>query len=157
MDSSKLTPATSGFVLAAGITVLFNTALSCAKDAYAPLKAVMKSVAGRDWTTQGLIDLALFAGLGFVFMIARVGERIPSEPADRRPGWGGSDRGVSSLLYGLPSFNTAHNFSFRIASTASFRRDHHLGTPRRTDQRYVRGRIAQSRRRGAGTPGYRRS
>jgi hypothetical protein len=59
---------TSGFVLAAAITVLFNTALSCAKDAYAPLKAVMKSLAGHDWTTQGLIDLVLFVGLGFIFM-----------------------------------------------------------------------------------------
>jgi hypothetical protein len=37
-DSPKLAAATSGFVLAAGMTVLFNTALSCAKDAYAPLK-----------------------------------------------------------------------------------------------------------------------
>ena len=62
------TATTSGFVLAAAITVLFNTALSCAKDAYAPLKAVMKSLAGHDWTTQGLIDLVLFVGLGFIFM-----------------------------------------------------------------------------------------
>jgi hypothetical protein len=62
------TATTSGFVLAAAITVLFYTALSCAKDAYAPLKAVMKSLAGHDWTTQGLIDLVLFVGLGFIFM-----------------------------------------------------------------------------------------
>jgi hypothetical protein len=74
----KLTAATSGFVLAAAITVLFNTALSCAKDAYTPLKVVMKSVAGHDWTTQGLIDLALFVGLGLIFMSTRAAERIDS-------------------------------------------------------------------------------
>ena len=67
---------TSGFVLAAAITVLFNTALSCAKDAYAPLKAVMKSLAGHDWTTQGLVDLVLFVGLGFIFMQTAAAEKI---------------------------------------------------------------------------------
>ena len=75
-DSSKLRPATSGFVLAAGITVLLNAALACAKDAYAPLKAFMKSLAGHDWTTQGLIDVVLFVGLGFIFMNTRIAERI---------------------------------------------------------------------------------
>ena len=44
MDSAKLTPYSSGFVLAAAITVLFNTALACAKDSYAPLKTFMKSL-----------------------------------------------------------------------------------------------------------------
>jgi hypothetical protein len=28
----------------------------------------MKSIAGHDWTTQGLFDLVLFPGLGFIFM-----------------------------------------------------------------------------------------
>jgi hypothetical protein len=74
----KLTAATSGFVLAAAITALFNTALACAKDAYAPLKDVMKSLTGHDWTTQGLADLALFVGLGLIFMSTRGAERIDS-------------------------------------------------------------------------------
>ena len=63
-ESRKLTATTSGFVLAAAIVALFNTALSCAKDADASLKAFLKSLADHDWTTQGLIDLALFVGLG---------------------------------------------------------------------------------------------
>lgn len=71
-----MTSTTSGFTLAAAIVVLFNTVLSCAKDAYAPLKAVLKSVAGHDWTTQGFIDLALFVGLGLILARTRVGERI---------------------------------------------------------------------------------
>ena len=76
MESGRLSPATAGFVLAATITALFNTVLACAKDASALLKAVMKSLAGHDWTTQGLIDLALFVGLGLIFSRTRVAERI---------------------------------------------------------------------------------
>jgi hypothetical protein len=72
----KLTAATSGFVLAAAVTVLFNTALACVKDVSAPLKDVMKSLTDHDWTTQGLVDLMLFAGLGFIFMNTRLAEKI---------------------------------------------------------------------------------
>jgi hypothetical protein len=67
MDSAELRPATSGFALAAAITSLVNTALSCAKDANAPLKAFLKGIAGHDWTTQGLFDLVLFVVLGLTF------------------------------------------------------------------------------------------
>jgi hypothetical protein len=75
-ESGKLTQATSGFVLAAAITVVANTALACAKDAYAPLKAFLTSLAGHDWTTQGLLDLVLFVALGLIFMNTKVAERI---------------------------------------------------------------------------------
>jgi len=77
-EAPKLTAATSGFVLAASITVLLNTALACVKDAYVPLKSFMRSLAGHDWTTQGLIDLLLFVGLGFIFMRTGVAEKINS-------------------------------------------------------------------------------
>jgi hypothetical protein len=61
----KLTAATAGFVLAAAITVLVNTALACTKDAYAPLKLFMKSISGHDWTTQGLfVGILLHADKG---------------------------------------------------------------------------------------------
>ena len=76
MDSAKLTAATSGFVLATAITVLINTALACARDVSAPLKAFMKSLAGHDWTTQGLFDIALFVALGFIFMNTRIAEKM---------------------------------------------------------------------------------
>jgi uncharacterized membrane protein SirB2 len=72
----KLTPATSGFVLAAAITVLVNTALACTKDAYAPLKVLMKSLSDHDWTTHGLVDLLLFVALGVIFMQTKVAEKI---------------------------------------------------------------------------------
>jgi hypothetical protein len=73
---SRLTPATSGFVLAAAITFLFNTALAIVKDSSPPLNAFMASVSGHQWTTHGLADLVLFAGLGLVFTYMRVGEKI---------------------------------------------------------------------------------
>jgi hypothetical protein len=76
MMESRLTPATSGFVLAAAITFLFNTALAIVKDLSPPLNAFMASVSGHQWTTHGLADLVLFAGLGFVFTYMRVGEKI---------------------------------------------------------------------------------
>lgn len=75
-ESPKLHPATSGFVLAAAVTVLFNTALAWAKDAYAPLNDFLKSIAGHHWTTHGLLDLALFAGLGFLFTSLKTGEKL---------------------------------------------------------------------------------
>ncbi|MGP8246475.1 MAG: hypothetical protein ACLQVN_18395 [Bryobacteraceae bacterium] len=74
--AGKLTAATSGFVLAAAITVLFNTALAWAKDAYAPLNGFMQSLTGHHWTTHGLADLVLFVGLGILFASTRVAQRI---------------------------------------------------------------------------------
>jgi len=75
-DSEGLTATTSGFVLATAVTVLVNTALACVKDAYAPLKVAMRSVTGHDWTTQGLLDLALFVGLGLIFTKTRIAEQM---------------------------------------------------------------------------------
>lgn len=75
-DTPRLAAATSGFVLAAAITVLFNTALAWAKDAYAPLNDFMKSIAGHHWTTHGLADLFLFAALGLFFTKSKSVETI---------------------------------------------------------------------------------
>ena len=69
-------PATSGFALAAAITILFNTVLAWAKDAYAPLTDFMKGLTGHHWTTHGLADLFLFVGLGLVLAKTRGAERI---------------------------------------------------------------------------------
>jgi hypothetical protein len=76
LESPKLTAVTSGFVLAAAITVLFNTGLALAKDAYPPLNDFMKSLSGHHWTTHGLADLVVFLGLGFIFVITRAAEKI---------------------------------------------------------------------------------
>jgi hypothetical protein len=75
-ESPKLSAATSSFVLAAALTVVFNTVLACAKDTFAPLKDFMKSLTDHDWTTHGLIDILLFAGLGLFFMKSRMTEHV---------------------------------------------------------------------------------
>src|SRR5579863_4722571 len=75
-ESPKLRAATSSFVLAAALTAVFNTALACAKDTFAPLRNLMKSLTDHDWTTQGLVDILLFAGLGLFFMRSRITEQM---------------------------------------------------------------------------------
>lgn len=76
---NSLTPATRGFVLAAAITVLFNTALAWAKDSWAPLNDFMKTLTGHHWTTHGLVDLLLFAVLGLIFTRTGAGQKMSSE------------------------------------------------------------------------------
>jgi hypothetical protein len=76
MKTSQLSPATSGFVLSAAITALFNTGLAWAKDSYPPLNNFMKAVGGHHWTTHGIVDLALFIGLGIIFTKSKVAEKI---------------------------------------------------------------------------------
>ena len=76
--SPQLTAVTSGFVLAAAITILFNTALAWAKDASAPLTDFMQRLSGHHWTTHGLADLAVFAGLGFFFAKSKIAKKMNS-------------------------------------------------------------------------------
>jgi hypothetical protein len=71
-----MNPATSGFTLAAAVTILFNTALAWAKDTYAPLNSFMKAMTGHHWTTHGLADLALLVGLGLILTKTRAAEKI---------------------------------------------------------------------------------
>jgi hypothetical protein len=73
---TKLGHASAAFVLAAAITVVFNTALAWVKDAYEPVNSFMQSVAGHHWTTHGLADVILFLGLGLIFMKTKVAEKI---------------------------------------------------------------------------------
>jgi hypothetical protein len=75
-ESPVLAPATSGFVLSAAITVVFNTALAWAKDAYPPLNDFMRRIGGHHWTTHGVVDLLVFVVLGFVFTKTRAAEKI---------------------------------------------------------------------------------
>ena len=74
-DDSTLGRARTAFALAAAITIVFNTVIACAKDAYTPLKLFMASLSDHDWTTQGLADVALFVGLGFLFLRMRLCEK----------------------------------------------------------------------------------
>lgn len=74
----ELAANTKGFVLAAAVAVLFNTALAWAKDAWAPLNRFMASLTGHHWTTHGLADLLVFAVLGLVLSRSGLAEKMPS-------------------------------------------------------------------------------
>ena len=73
-DTARLGRTSAAFGMAATITALFNTALACVKDAYRPLQNLMDTVAGSNWTTQGLADVILFAGLGLILSNTRMVE-----------------------------------------------------------------------------------
>jgi hypothetical protein len=75
-DNAKLSRAGAGFAMAASITILFSTALACAKDAYKPLNDLMNGLAWHNWITHGLADLVLFVGLGLIFSKTGWAERI---------------------------------------------------------------------------------
>jgi hypothetical protein len=66
-DNPKLGPSSAAFAMSAAVTILFNTALTCVKDAYAPVTQFMNGLAGHNWTTQGLADVVVFLGLGLIF------------------------------------------------------------------------------------------
>ena len=68
--------ASAAFALAATVTVLFNTALAWAKDAYSPLNKFMASLTGHDWTTHAVTDILVFIALGLIFLKTGVADKI---------------------------------------------------------------------------------
>ena len=59
-----LSSATSAFGLAAVVTIVFSTLLTIAQDASPALSRLMTASAGHPWTAHGVLDVALFLGLG---------------------------------------------------------------------------------------------
>lgn len=57
----------AAFGLSAAITVVFNVVLAFVKDSYPPLNSFMASLTGHHWRTHGLLDVAVFIGLGLLF------------------------------------------------------------------------------------------
>lgn len=58
----------AAFGLSAAITVVFNTLLAWIKDAYPPLNSFMASLTGHHWRTHGIVVVAVFFLLGWLFM-----------------------------------------------------------------------------------------
>jgi membrane-bound metal-dependent hydrolase YbcI (DUF457 family) len=58
----------AAFGQAAVIAIIFNTLLAWVKDAYDPLNNFMASLTGHHWITHSLVDIAVFVGLGFLFL-----------------------------------------------------------------------------------------
>jgi succinate dehydrogenase hydrophobic anchor subunit len=78
-EAGRPNRATAAFGVAATVVILFNTVLACVKDANPALLRFMNSIAGHNWTTQGLVDLVLFFGLGLVAMRTGWTDRITGQ------------------------------------------------------------------------------
>ena len=62
----------AAFGLAAAITIVFNTLLAWAKDAYEPLNSYMASLTGHHWRTHGVVDVVVFVALGYYFLSRKI-------------------------------------------------------------------------------------
>lgn len=80
-ENQSPSPTTIAFAVSAAVVVLFNTILACAKDASAPLKTFLASLSNHDWTTQGILDVILFFGLGYLLLKMGVGEKMNANRA----------------------------------------------------------------------------
>src|SRR3569833_1179671 len=58
----------AAFALSASVTVLFNVVLAFVKDSSPPLNSFMAQLTGHHWRTHGLVDVAVFFLLGWLFM-----------------------------------------------------------------------------------------
>ena len=67
-EAGALDKVSAAFGQAAVITIIFNTLLAWVKDAYDPLNTFMASLTSHHWITHGLVDVAMFVGLGFLFL-----------------------------------------------------------------------------------------
>ncbi len=65
--TNALDKTTIGFGLSAAVASIFNTLLVIFKELTPPFKAGMAGALGHHWTTHGVMVIALFIVLGFVF------------------------------------------------------------------------------------------
>ena len=72
----RLDRVSAAFALSASVTFIFNTLLAWVKDSVPALNTFMGSLTGHHWTTHSLFDLAVFIGLGFVFLKTGTAERM---------------------------------------------------------------------------------
>jgi hypothetical protein len=67
-NAAGLDAVSAAFALSAAVTIVFNTLLTWAKEAYPALNSFMASLTGHHWITHGMADVLLFFALGLVFM-----------------------------------------------------------------------------------------
>jgi hypothetical protein len=74
-SDTSVSASVCGFGTAAAITLVFNTVLAWAKDAWDPLNNFMAHLTGHHWITHGITDVAVFLVLGYVLTARRGGQR----------------------------------------------------------------------------------
>lgn len=65
-----------GFGISFLIASIFNGLLIVAKESYAPLKNLMKSLSGHHWITHGIFVIVLFIMLGYIFSKTDMDKKI---------------------------------------------------------------------------------
>lgn len=68
-----------GFGISFLVTSIFNGLLIVAKESYAPMKSWMKSLSGHHWITHGIIVIALFIVLGYIFSKTDMDKKIDAD------------------------------------------------------------------------------
>ncbi|QQG37922.1 MAG: hypothetical protein HYS26_04840 [Candidatus Kaiserbacteria bacterium] len=63
----NLSAKSAGYALAAIVAIVGNTLLTIAKESYEPLLQAMKAALGHHWTTHGVVIVASFFILGYLF------------------------------------------------------------------------------------------
>jgi hypothetical protein len=66
VEATTLDGAAAGFGIAAGVAILFNTALACLEDAFDALSDGMAALTGHHWITHGLATLLVFVAVGLM-------------------------------------------------------------------------------------------
>lgn len=79
-QSASVEKIAAAYGLAASIAIVFNTLLTWLKEASHPFKSFMVLLTGHHWITHGLVVLAVFLVLGWVF----TARGIPAQGLDQR-------------------------------------------------------------------------
>ena len=88
MTNTNMDKYSAGFGLSVAVTSLVNALILLAKETNTAIMDAMKAAAGHHWTTHGIIVLAVFVILGFVFSGMKIEEKIDSSRMLRYIIWG---------------------------------------------------------------------
>lgn len=68
-----------GFGVSFLVASIFNGLLVVAKESYAPLMTLMKSLSGHHWITHGIFVIVLFIVLGYIFSKTDMDKKINAD------------------------------------------------------------------------------
>ncbi len=75
---------TSGFGIAAVVTIIFSTVLTCVQDIYPAAAHLLVLLGGHHWTGHGIVDVVLFGVVGTILAnkgVHRDGSRLAAAVA----------------------------------------------------------------------------
>lgn len=78
-ENQALDKLSVGFGVSFLFASIFNGLLIIAKETYAPLKDLMKSLSGHHWITHGIFVIVLFLVLGYIFSKTDMDRKIDAD------------------------------------------------------------------------------